>query len=624
MDGLDEAEECFQGNVTQQLLCASGGYESLRDFFKILNTSFEAPPQMFGSAFSFEPLIIKSSAPQIPDLQSYGSTRGWRAETELEQPNMITSILPSALVGDWRKAVHNWSGGPFSAARQYQYALRTLAVVSTTNPILRIRCSETQNVSAGLNEIRFPIKTWNSSNPPRLGTREWQNVGDDLNPFNVTVLEPNSIDDIHMEWVALPPESFGPVSGGIFLQYPWQVSNNTAAIVGCSVAAAWFRGDIRSDSNAYGSAWDFTSDYGSKLFSSRIRDDLNASSPQSKDHLRLITIRRRWFESLNSILGPTAGVDDSTPRTTLQQIFSDVGLRSRLVDMRTQWYSQYNSDTETCFYGPPNLTQTDVERTNDGTCEKGGKTSLIEFILGSAVLNGLSRYGSRLAFEPKTLDPKNDVFHWELKDTPKAKDFDETILSNRRQTHAIIPPPPDSDFVTLHLRFEVNGYAWYASSVSDYFATVVICCYILIAIAHTVWILVWRTTSCSWDTATELLALALQSPPITSLLGSGAGIEKLDTYKKLIKLKAVKAGDENVQGANEKLVLVQEAESSVEEKGDTDALGRFSSGIKQMMIMSAAPAIPSISMTMSSDESQADQSQCSTTYEQIKVDKKYL
>lgn len=622
LDGSDEPQACFDGNTTHQVFCASGGFESLRSCFGVFNSSFTIPPRVLGSSYFLNPVVVKSSAPQLPDLQNYGSGRGWRAETELNQPNMATSILPSSLT--WRESAKEWSGSPFSPARQYQYALRTLSIVSTTSPKVRIRCTEAQNVSTGLAEVEFPIKTWRATPRSDGGTGSWQNDGRDVKPFNVSVQNSKTRDRMHIEWVALPSGIFGPVSGGILLQFPGHLSNHTAAVVGCSVGAAWFQREIRSDSNAYGAAWDFNEDPSGAMYDRSIRDDLNASSPQSKDHLRSITIRDRWFDSLNSIRSPNTSVDSSPPLTSLQQIFSEVGLSSILVGLRTRQYNQWNPEDNSCCYRPPNLTLTDTDRLGDTSCNNGGKTSLIELILASTIVNGLSRYGSRLLFEPESLEPNVDKFHWTLKDTPKAKNFAKALISNAPHSNAMVPAPPGSDFVTLHLRFEVNGYAWYASSASDYLATAVICLYVLIALAHTAWILTHRDTSSSWDTVTELLALALQSPVATNLFGSGAGIERVNTYKTMIRLRAVRDEDLKRQGVDERLALVVEVKNGSEGKKSSDTVEQLSDGLKQTTIITTALTTPSVSSTIARSRSQETHKEPYATYTRVETEKKYL
>lgn len=577
---------------------------------------------MLASDHSFDPIVIKSIAPQTPDLQEYGSVRSWRGDTRIHQPNMVSSILPSHLSGDWRHAADFWSGSPFAAARQYQYALRTFSIVRTINPVVQMRCTKAQNVSTGLSETGFPVKRWR---PLVISKRNvyWQDYGDQVKPFNVTVPDSTTLDNMHIEWVPLPVEDFGPVSGGIVLQYPNTISKSAAAVVGCSVGAGWCQSEIRSDSNAYGAAW--KPDESHDMSTLGIRDDLNASSREAKDHFRLITIRDRWFKYLNAIVATTHDRDKSSPSTILQQIFSDAGISSSPVDTRTQPIYPYDSNDGFCSYRVSNSTQTDVERLNVETCGRGDKTAALkELILATTILNGLSRHGSRHVFEPESIGTNSNKFQWRLKDIPKAKDFAKSLISNKGHDSALLPPLPGSDFVTLHLRFKVYGYAWFASSASDDFATVVVCIYLFIAVTHTLWILTCHNTSCSWDTITELLAIALQSPIATALLGSGAGIERVNTYKKLVRLKALNDSDGESQGVDERLVLVLETENEVERGEKVNTSEHLSNEVKNIMVTSAALATARVCSTLRPDRSRMDQKEPYAVYTKLEADKKYL
>lgn len=78
-----------------------------------------------------------------------------------------------------------------------------------------------------------------------------------------------------------------------------------------------------------------------------------------------------------------------------------------------------------------------------------------------------------------------------------------------------------------------------------------------IAIAYTFWVLVITgVTSSSWDTVTELLALALQSPISRMLSGSGAGVERLATYKRLVRLRVRREEGRPLRRVQERLVLI--------------------------------------------------------------------
>jgi hypothetical protein len=104
---------------------------------------------------------------------------------------------------------------------------------------------------------------------------------------------------------------------------------------------------------------------------------------------------------------------------------------------------------------------------------------------------------------------------------------------------------------------EVFGYAWYASSSSDYLATSVVVAYMFIVLAYTVWVLlITGVTSSSWDTVTELLALALQSPVSEKLSGAGAGVERLATYKRLVRLRVRREEGGLRRRVQERLVLI--------------------------------------------------------------------
>jgi len=116
------------------------------------------------------------------------------------------------------------------------------------------------------------------------------------------------------------------------------------------------------------------------------------------------------------------------------------------------------------------------------------------------------------------------------------------------------------------MRCEVFGYGWYANSSTDYLATAVVVLYMIVAITYTGRVLITGVTSSSWDTVTELLALALQSPIPEALSGSGAGVEKLGTYKRLVRLRARTEEGGAQDRTKERLVLIIDSEGISERK----------------------------------------------------------
>lgn len=550
VNGNDELSECFGEYTPQNIVCASAGFESLRNYFLNFNTSFTVPPMMFGT-YGMSPLVVQGLAGKTPRLLNSGSIFGFNRETSILQPNAITAILQDSLTGDWRNGTHYWQGKRFSALREYRYADQRLSSVLTTSPGVLTRCAPAQNVSAGQVEFSFPVKEWVTTTltPSQTGSTQWQ---DDQKPFNITISDRSFSNKVQAEWINLPTDQFGPVSGGILLHFPGKTS---WAVVACSISASWFPGEVTSDSLSNEAAWSFTE--WSKSWAT-IRSDLNAYNVEANKYRRLITIRENWVQTLTPITPceDCHHYDNQTQGlTTLERLFSDVGLSTVFDDMRAQGQSRYNGSTKTCVIQPPDPADTDVDRWNHGECGNGGKHMLLEFMLASIFANGLSRYGSRHAFDPSSMKSRNDPFQWELKTPPRAPDYYASLLSNKPHHDAVLPAPANSDYVKLRMRVEVVGYAWYASGISDYLAIAVVMTYMIVALAYTLWVvLITGVTSSSWDTVTELLALALRSPVSDALRGSGAGVERLRTYGRLTKLRAVKEEGE------ERLVLVVDGE----------------------------------------------------------------
>lgn len=139
---------------------------------------------------------------------------------------------------------------------------------------------------------------------------------------------------------------------------------------------------------------------------------------------------------------------------------------------------------------------------------------------------------------------------------PEPETSVSRFSASNQKGNAVLSAPLGSDFVTQHMHCEVFGYGWYTSSISDSLAIGVVKTYMLIVITYTVRVVFFTgVTSSSWDTVTELLALALQSPVSTILSGSGAGVERFATYKRVVRLRA-RTEDEHHRSVPKRLVLI--------------------------------------------------------------------
>ncbi|KAL8983097.1 MAG: hypothetical protein Q9205_002560 [Flavoplaca limonia] len=547
VNGSDELSECFGMYSAQNIVCASAGFDSLRSYFQNFNTSFTAP-RLFWDNYVLRPILIQSLAGTVPRLLNSGiAFRLPLPHTFWLQPNAVTAIFQEALTNDWREGSKRWSGSPLSTMNKYQYATHRLSSVVSISPVVLPRCLPAQNMSTGPGQVSFPVKTWahRTINDSMGESPEWE---DESKDYNVIVPEYDTTHSLQHQLIHLPTHRFGPVSGGLLLELPGTVPNASRVIVACSISAFWSSGQVLSDSLVDQAAYSFAE---SKIQRARIRADLNASNAEASKSRRLISIRDDWFRSLTPPMPCVSHSNQSRPLTTLQCLFSEAGLTTFLENIRTtQLQPKWNGSA--CQYQPPDPSETDVDRWNRGDCGNGAKQQLLEMILASVFANGLSRYGSRHAFDQISIrNSPHNPWRWLLKSLPRAPDYYASLLSNKPLHDAILPAPASaSNYVTLRMRVQVLGYAWYASGFSEYFAIAVVVMYMLIALVHTIWVVSTGVTSSSWDTVTELLALALQSPVSKALKGSGAGIERLGTYQRIMKLRVREEGQE------EKVILV--------------------------------------------------------------------
>lgn len=287
-----------------------------------------------------------------------------------------------------------------------------------------------------------------------------------------------------------------------------------------------------------------------------ITNNLSASSFNAYKTSRLITINDGWINKLGPLVSKDADSDGQQTSNVFESLFSNIGLSTAVQERRVgkQWL--YNANTDECEFREPNKPRTDVDIVNTMTCKyMNAKHPLIEMVLGTVCANGLSRHGSHLAFKPNTLR-SNNSFLWERIELRKAPDYEKSLLAVSRRKNAILTAPKGSNYVKLRMTVKVVGYAYYAKGVSYHLATAIVVLYMLTVLSYTVWVLCTGVTANSWDTVTELLALALRSPVQQALNGCGAGVERWATYQKLVTVRALKSGELEDGSKTQQLALV--------------------------------------------------------------------
>lgn len=550
-----ELEVCGLPNSTKYAVCPSGGYESLRQTLSTFNYSNFYSASGDGNAFApqiqakgiagnrqWENLLVQSPQSLVPPVLSSLQLRGLELRTVAVQPHAATAIILQQLVRDWTNAVAI-STEPSWAEYQWTYGL--LASGSTSNPSVRVRCTDAQNLSAKAGEALFPYlyqldySVQRAPDPFNSVTTLW---AADFRNSTITGLDRNETSHIRTQWTPLAIDTFGivgtgTVTSGLLVEFPWDYGSRVA--VACSVSAAWHNSTISSDRSVDYDAW--------SVEISRRDNGVGIDNPDADRLHRPVTLDDSWL----SLLTPAAAGGISTPESwvpnTLESIFSETEYASIISDLRTRPQQRCQNSSQTCYWGMMNSSLTDTELWNDASCGKGTKSEYTEFVLALLVADGLSRYGSHLAY-----DIQPTLRDWTLR-------APQTFDSSRIFARSASSPAASDSLIAQRLNIDVVGYAYFASTTTDYLALAVASAYILLAGAHVLWVL-WPKhliSSSAWNTVTELLVLCQNSlPAVPSRLdNTSAGINHLRTHATTVKVRATKPADGL---GNARLMLVLE------------------------------------------------------------------
>lgn len=103
--------------------------------------------------------------------------------------------------------------------------------------------------------------------------------------------------------------------------------------------------------------------------------------------------------------------------------------------------------------------------------------------------------------------------------------------------------PDTSKLSKFTVQVDINGYAYNSKGSTMILSIVVLCCYCVMAIVHSVFWLLQRRASTAWDTVSEVTALAMQSQPTTVLENTCVGISTTHVFSNLVRV--VKTGERN-------------------------------------------------------------------------------
>ena len=590
VDASAELEVCSWSNATEYAVCPSGGYSafSLRRSYKNIYDSHTFRPSTTDDETDGHVLetnfVVMEPRQLLPPVLSTGNFREsfWKgAPTRMAQPNMYTVLRLQMLLRDWRSAADSSAsnGGFLFSRRQYVHAASPIVLSKATHPVTHTRCTAVQNLTINASSALFPQMA-----PRRDIVRTWSLYPHESVPADISSLIRDPSDHVRVQWIQLPARDFGNanVSTGLLLELPWSRTSSSRAAIGCTIQALWVPGVV--DRSPAGN-WYTSNFYG--IGDPPVRADLSPNDPKAADFCRLIDLRPSWLALLTPKVPDPPSTTDSWIPNTLEKIFYDAGFDSFTKRLRTE--QQFLFINGTCMFGMLDPSLSDHDLWNVIMCSESGttKSAFAELVIARLVSDGLSRRYSHIPF---SMQPS--LQNLQDKGTPHDTDYPARLLEGSRKHNAIVIPD-DSTYVIQRADFFVNGYGYMAASWSDKMATAVVGVYLLFSASHVLWtLLVTQVSSSSWDTALELLLLAYNSVPTSTLRGTSAQIGRWNTYRRIVKVRAEEQDDPAVPNRKQlalRLVLDEDCPTQDPFSADAnDPAAQTSSSTNSVSNVSAA------------------------------------
>ncbi|KAL4923594.1 uncharacterized protein BDV17DRAFT_234775 [Aspergillus undulatus] len=487
---------CGQVNSTHLAVCPGGGYHSLWNHWGTLNSSiFQTQTvrpyakELSGSYFYWP---ISSPSSMLPPLYALGDNQPEpNGKTTLTQPHAASAAILQRLAEDWWEALSVQKG-----LTANQVDDRT-ASAAFRNAISVVRCAAPERLYANETTVHFPSI---------IGRFDF---GDVL-PLEVETLNPNRTDHLRFQWVHLP-DNFGTASVGGLFETPWETSGpgqSSRAVVGCTVQAGWVPATVYTDKYTFWTGW-----YPwNILFGDRTPAFNQASTEQINGR---IAFGNKWLDLLTPPAPITTPDTPSWRPSTMESILLNAGTTAE----------RHTSN------------RTDPAALNTwlaGDTSSWQKVSLIESIICSVVVDGLSRTGSHRVFNFNTSGPGPG---WSIKNYKPLPGFSNLVLNDE---NAVQPPSVNpTDYITLKAELQISGFSL-QSSLATYLAMSVLLIHMLMATIHIIYVLIKRHTSGSWSTVGELIALSQNSQPAFDVLpNTGGGIKRSRTYAQVAKIRAL-------------------------------------------------------------------------------------
>ncbi|KAJ5931519.1 hypothetical protein N7516_006008 [Penicillium verrucosum] len=474
---------CNRNDSTLLGICPAGGFQSLWKHWGTVNsTNFRThnvrsyANDLSGSNFYWP---VSSPSSQVPPLYALGNSKNGDTDaTTLIQPHVAAVVILQKLATDWWKALTSQRDiSPDNVGDR-------IISANVRSGISVVRCANPRELLGADNAVKFPSINGRFNFAQSL-------------PLAVHSLNNTAVNHLRFQWVHLSAQ-FGAASIGAVFETPWESKKASRVVVGCTAQAGWVPTTVFTNKYNFWTGW-----YPWNIQYADRTPEWSATSQASSNGR--ISLGDDW---LNLLTPPTTSPDISSWRqSTIESILLNAGLGSF-----------------------PNATTA-------GWLDRGSgsqaKVALVEAIICSVIVDGLSRTGSYRAFNTSGASSQ-----WPLANYKLFPDFEKQILGNKLALK--IPAVSPENLTTIEASMKISGFS-FKGSLTSYLAMTVLLTHLIMATAHVIYVIRSRHTSRSWGSVAELIALSQTSQPAFDALGNtSSGIKSRKTFLQMAKIRVRK------------------------------------------------------------------------------------
>jgi len=308
-------EDCRPDNYRRRLTftCSHASYYVLRK----LVLAYRYPQAQFLRRSMLE--VLRNSSRAM--LETHGELNAFLGVAASTEERALHGI-----VRDWNTAA---AATKRRSLRQLQWTYDIEALGFMTNPWVRIRCTDAQNLSQSATEARFPYMYWRNESFPDDISHQGNEFSADGKFTSISDLDRSPSSNIQTQWISLPKDEFsdnqsGQTTAGLLIEMPWERKSRVA--LGCAIAAAWHKSHVRSVRSTTYNAWSISlssfdfGGYGDSL------DAVKTNQPAELD--------MSWLQLLSI---PSTNVDNTTRRLS---ILDDLLTQSQLGEVAADYRSR--------------------------------------------------------------------------------------------------------------------------------------------------------------------------------------------------------------------------------------------------------------------------------------------